>query len=703
MVNKGFGSRLRELRKQAGLTQRELARQVNVDFTYLSKIENETLPPPSDKVIARLAEVLNTDRDELMLLAGRIPADVAQILKNREVLKMLRSSRVQKKAGVPARKPNARPNIFNGLKRLSKIAIPVALVLAIAASLWFTSPQPVKALDITITNPPTGTLATTYSFQVKVTIDAGEVVPITRMDMEIYNVADPTKKATCLDLPLIDGTSKAYTSTQTGGGAVSVLASAPNLEYFSGGTYAYAIWQGPGPGAYYFYPPPHIGGGYGYSAGVATAVTYSVSWTSPSTWPTGNYKIKTTINTSPSDTGVSSFSKESSLFALSAATTGGGAPAPAPQPGVTSVTTVTNTSGVFTSAATATSDDSKVKLDIAQGTTGLVNGTRLTELTILPTTSPPAPPADSTAVALTYELGPAGATFSPPITLTMTYDPALLPTGIDENNLVIAVWDGTKWVNLTSTVDTVNHTITTQVSHFSKYAVFAYTRPATFSVTNLNISPVEVNPNQSVTVSVVVTNTGDLSGSYSVTLKVNNVDIGTQSLTLAGGVSQTVTFTTTKAEGGNYTVSVGGLSGTFTVRAAAAPAAFTVSGLNISPSTIKVGDKVTITVNVSNTGDVSGIYTATLKINGTVISTQDVTLAGKASQPISFQQTQNAAGTYTVSVDGQSGTFTVQTPTTPTPPTPPGTNWLPIIIGIIAGVIVIAVVVVIIIRRRSSY
>jgi len=35
-----FGERLRELRKEQKISQRELATRVGVDFTYLSKIEN---------------------------------------------------------------------------------------------------------------------------------------------------------------------------------------------------------------------------------------------------------------------------------------------------------------------------------------------------------------------------------------------------------------------------------------------------------------------------------------------------------------------------------------------------------------------------------------------------------------------------------------------------------------------------------------
>ena len=78
MEEKQFGIRLRELRNKSGMTQRELAQKVGVDFSYLSKIESGAVPPPSPKVISRIAMALKADENELITLAGRIPPDIAQ-------------------------------------------------------------------------------------------------------------------------------------------------------------------------------------------------------------------------------------------------------------------------------------------------------------------------------------------------------------------------------------------------------------------------------------------------------------------------------------------------------------------------------------------------------------------------------------------------------------------------------------------------
>ncbi len=70
------GQRIREIRKHRNLTQRELAERVGINFTYLSRVENDRLDDqqtPREETIQRIARVLDADADELLLLAKRIP------------------------------------------------------------------------------------------------------------------------------------------------------------------------------------------------------------------------------------------------------------------------------------------------------------------------------------------------------------------------------------------------------------------------------------------------------------------------------------------------------------------------------------------------------------------------------------------------------------------------------------------------------
>jgi len=78
--------------------------------------------------------------------------------------------------------------------------------------------------------------------------------------------------------------------------------------------------------------------------------------------------------------------------------------------------------------------------------------------------------AEKIGAIAAYNFGPSGTTFSEPIDLVIEYDPADVPAGAE---LAIKMYDGTKWVDLPTTVDTVAHTATAKVSHFSIFALFA--------------------------------------------------------------------------------------------------------------------------------------------------------------------------------------------------------------------------------------
>ena len=87
-----FGEQIKELRKAQGISQRDLAGQAGIDFTYLSKIENNRMEPPSESVIRRIAEALEANADELLVLANKFPSDLADVLKDHETISVLRRS-----------------------------------------------------------------------------------------------------------------------------------------------------------------------------------------------------------------------------------------------------------------------------------------------------------------------------------------------------------------------------------------------------------------------------------------------------------------------------------------------------------------------------------------------------------------------------------------------------------------------------------
>jgi transcriptional regulator with XRE-family HTH domain len=70
-----FGATLRQLRETREIGLRELARRLDVDPSYLSKIERRTLPPPRPGRIRDLALALHADANLLLAVAAldRLP------------------------------------------------------------------------------------------------------------------------------------------------------------------------------------------------------------------------------------------------------------------------------------------------------------------------------------------------------------------------------------------------------------------------------------------------------------------------------------------------------------------------------------------------------------------------------------------------------------------------------------------------------
>lgn len=78
-----FGLKLRELRQNKGMTLRALAEAAGVDFTYLSKIENNKVGYlPGAETIRDLAQALEADAIGLLQLANKLPPELVTLAGN---------------------------------------------------------------------------------------------------------------------------------------------------------------------------------------------------------------------------------------------------------------------------------------------------------------------------------------------------------------------------------------------------------------------------------------------------------------------------------------------------------------------------------------------------------------------------------------------------------------------------------------------
>ena len=126
------------------------------------------------------------------------------------------------------------------------------------------------------------------------------------------------------------------------------------------------------------------------------------------------------------------------------------------------------------------------------------------------------------------------------------------------------------------------------------------------------------------------------------------------------------------------------------------PAKFVLSNLEVNPAEVEPGEEVTVTIEVKNIGGREGSHTVNLLINNVLEETREVTFAPKAVKTVVFTVTGDEPGSYSVAVDGLSGSFTVAV----APPAKP-INWR-LISGVIAAVVAGLLIYFLAFRRRRQ-
>ena len=245
---------------------------------------------------------------------------------------------------------------------------------------------------------------------------------------------------------------------------------------------------------------------------------------------------------------------------------------------------------------------------------------------------------------------------------------------LDSKTVSLAPGESTT-VTLSGTVEEAG-TYQADVSGMSTPKELTVERPATFELSGGSLSDDSITEGESVEVSATVENVGDREGTFTAELEVDGHVEATTDVTLAGGASDTVTFSYEPPDAGEYELVVAGddgdddrtqtHAGTLEVLE---PAEFEVWDATLSETKIFEGDSVEVTATVENTGEVEDTFTAELEVeladsSVEVRATEDVTLAGGESTMVVFDETFESAGTYEISVSGEhAGTLTVEEPT----------------------------------------
>ncbi|MFC6721526.1 CARDB domain-containing protein [Natrialbaceae archaeon GCM10025896] len=185
--------------------------------------------------------------------------------------------------------------------------------------------------------------------------------------------------------------------------------------------------------------------------------------------------------------------------------------------------------------------------------------------------------------------------------------------------------------------------------------------PASFEVTDASLASAEIVRGDAAEATATVENTGDLEGSFDAELEVDGQTVDSQSVTVAGGESEAVSFDRSFSEAGNFDVSIGGVdAGTLDVLT---PPDIEATTLEATPNPALEGETVDIVATLDNDGEATGEFEAELQVGGSTEETQTATVDGESSEQVSFERSFAEAGEYSVQVSGsETATVTVEEP-----------------------------------------
>lgn len=151
-----------------------------------------------------------------------------------------------------------------------------------------------------------------------------------------------------------------------------------------------------------------------------------------------------------------------------------------------------------------------------------------------------------------------------PVAVSNQYevDSSVELTATPSQGYVFTSWSG----DISGTANPISTTMDSNKNVTANFVLLpALKRPASFSVSHLNISPGQAKPDQQVDISITITNNGEKTGSYEAVLYIDEQIEGSQTASISPGSSQNVVFGVTKAVPGTYIVSLAGQEGQFVV------------------------------------------------------------------------------------------------------------------------------------------
>jgi hypothetical protein len=173
----------------------------------------------------------------------------------------------------------------------------------------------------------------------------------------------------------------------------------------------------------------------------------------------------------------------------------------------------------------------------------------------------------------------------------------------------------------------------------------------------LAVSPQIVMEGDSVTISANVTNDGGSAGIFEALLSLDGAEVDNKEISINAGETETVLFTISADAPGLHEIALNELTGSFSIFANPE-----FANLVISPAEARIGEEVSVSVDIINSGQIPAEYAVCLEIDGAEALWRRISVAGGETVCPDFAVTKNEAGTYSVVIGNLSGLLTILSP-----------------------------------------
>ncbi|USZ71070.1 CARDB domain-containing protein [Natronosalvus halobius] len=178
------------------------------------------------------------------------------------------------------------------------------------------------------------------------------------------------------------------------------------------------------------------------------------------------------------------------------------------------------------------------------------------------------------------------------------------------------------------------------------------------------VSDTEVTVGETITVTGIYRG-GSQSMATMAGLTVDDIVVSQKRVFVFGGENRSVSFERTMDGPGTYEVGIDGRTHTVTVtepepKPGESVPNMTVTGVDLDRTEVAIGEPITVTATVENTGNATGVRTLEFAVGGFVVETERVELAPGETRQVEFERSFADSGRYALALEGEAvGTVTV--------------------------------------------